>query len=118
MERPFESAKSIDKQAEYSGELKKLTDMFGEVDGNKKELVSGLIQDAAYLYAENKYLRSFLNETGMIRINPNNPQVQKPIEAAKQYRSNVDTYSSVIGRLSRILDAQQPEEDDDLGDFE
>ncbi|HEX2986085.1 MAG TPA: hypothetical protein VHO71_04645 [Caproiciproducens sp.] len=118
MDKTIKPSKDIDKQAEYSGELKKLNDLFANVDESKRDLVSGLIENAAYLYAENKYLCSLLAETGMVRINPQNPKQQRPIEAAKQYRSNLDTYSTVIGKLARILDAQQPEEDDDMGEFE
>lgn len=118
MERPLESTPDIDKQAEFKKESEKLNALFVDVDENKKKLASGLIEDAAYLYAENKYLRHILSQTGMVRINPNNSQQQRPIEAAKQYRSNVDTYSTIIGKLSRILDAQEPDEDDDMSDFE
>lgn len=118
MGRPIESSKEVDKQAEYLGELKKLTDLFTDSDDSKKQLAAGLIEDAAYLYAENKSLRSMLKKTGMVRISPNNPMMQKPVEAAKQYRSNVDAYASVIGRLARILDSKAPEEDDDMNEYE
>jgi regulator of replication initiation timing len=117
MERPLESSPDIDKQAEFQKESEKLNALFADVDENKKKLAAGLIEDAAYLYAENKYLRHILSQTGMVRINPNNSQQQRPIEAAKQYRSNVDTYSSLIGRLSRIIDAQDTEEDDDMEEY-
>lgn len=118
MEKQFESSANIDKQEDYLKEYQKLTDLFEKVDDSKKKLAAGLIEDAAYLYAESKYLRALLKNTGMVRINPNNLQQQKPIEAAKQYRANVDTYSSVISKLSKILDTQLTGDDDDLNEFE
>ena len=118
MSESLESWKSIDKQAEYLKEGERLSGLFAGSDDKARQLASGLIQDAAYLYAENKILRAILSETGMVRINPNSPQQQRPVESAKQYRSNCDTYSSIIGRLYRLLDTKQPEEDDDMGDYE
>jgi hypothetical protein len=117
MERHLETPKEINKQAVYQAEFDKLSDLFKDVDESKQKLASGLIEDAAYLYAENTVLRALLSETGMIRINPDNSMMQKPVEAAKQYRSNVDTYSTVIGKLSRILDSQEPEENDDMEEY-
>lgn len=118
MENTFELSKKVDKQAEYSKEFEKLSALFSNVDESKRQLVAGLIESAAFLYAENKCLASVLAKTGSVRINPKNPQQQRPVEAAKQYRSNLDTYSSVVGRLSRILDAQELEDEDDMSEYE
>lgn len=92
--------------------------MFADVDPNKKELASGLIKEAAFLYAEDEILRDRLSKTGMVRFKPDNPQLQKPVAGARQYLSNVNTYAAVIGRLSRVMDSQQPEEDDDMDEYE
>jgi hypothetical protein len=54
----------------------------------------------------------------MVRVNPDNPAQQRPVEAAKQYRANCDTYSSIMGRLFRMLDTQNDEEEDDMSDYE
>ena len=118
MEEPFKSWQNIDKQEEFSKESIRLTTLFEDSDDTTKSLAAGLIQDAAYLYAENKILRSMLKEIGMVRINPDNPQQQRPIEAAKQYRANCDTYSSIMGRLYRMLDTQDEEDEDDMEEFE
>lgn len=118
MENHSETWRSIDKQAEYRGESDRLTSLFADSDEKTKALAAGLISDAAYLYAENKVLRAMLAEIGMVRVNPANPQQQRPVEAAKQFRANCDTYSSIIGRLSRMLDTQDDEEEDDMEDYE
>lgn len=114
----MKTLKNIDKQAEFNTESKRLTELFSDSDVKTKELAAGLIKDAAYLYAENTVLRDMLSKTGMVRINPNNLQQQRPIEAAKQFRANCDTYSSIIGRLYRMLGEQKAENDDDMEDFE
>ena len=118
MEKTFKSWKSIDKQSEFLKEGERLTTLFEKSDDTIKSLATGLIQDASYLYAENKILRAMLDETGMVRVNPNNPQQQRPIEAAKQYRANCDTYASIMGRLYRMLNTQDEEEENDMEEFE
>jgi hypothetical protein len=54
----------------------------------------------------------------MVRVNPDNLQQQRPVEAAKQYRANCDTYSSIIGRLSKLLGTQIKDDDDDMDAYE
>lgn len=110
--------KELDKKELYQAEFDKLNALFADAEEKKRSLASGLIEDAAYLYAENKILRESLEQTGMIVCNPNNPKQQRPVEAAKQYRQNVDKYTLVIGRLSKILDSTPPGDDDDLEEFE
>lgn len=113
----FEFSESIDKQAEYKAEHDRLSSLFKKSDEVTKTLASGLIQDAAYLCAENKVLRQMLEKTGMVRINPANPTQQRPVEAAKQYRANCDTYSSIVGRLYRMLGTQDEEDEDDMDEY-
>lgn len=118
MKNTFESFEEVNKQAEFKAEFSRISALFEKSDDTVKALASGLIQDAAYLYAENKVLRSILNQTGMVRVNPNNNAQQRPVEAAKQYRANCDTYSSIMGRLFRMLDTQNDDEEDDMGEYE
>lgn len=102
----------------YKKELAKLKKIFEIVDESKRELVEGLIEDAAYLKAENHELREILSETGMIKVHPKYPEMQKSTEAGKQYRNNVGTYSTVIRTLNGILNKSADLEDDDLAEFE
>jgi hypothetical protein len=118
MDKPIESPSKVDKQAEYQSEFIKLTTIFSDVEESKRKLVGGMIEDAAYLFAENKALRALLAVTGMVRINPSNPTQQKPIEAAKQYRQNAAAYAVIIKTLNGVLNKNIPEEEDDMGDFE
>lgn len=106
------------KEKIYAEEVKKLQKIFEIVDENKRELVQGLIEDAAFLKAENHELREILSESGMIKVHPKYPEMQKPTEAGKQYRNNVNTYSTVIRTLNGILNKSADLEDDDLAEFE
>ncbi|MBU5214495.1 hypothetical protein M3685_16020 [Heyndrickxia oleronia] len=102
----------------YQKELIKLTEIFQEVDESKRKLVEGLIEDAAFLKAENSELKEILKEVGMINIHPTQKKLQKPVEAAKQYLKNVNSYSVIIKTLNGILSKNIIEDEDDLSDFE
>jgi hypothetical protein len=118
MEIPLENAGNTEKQAKYQAEFAKLTALFDDVEPAQKDLVSGLIHDAAFLYAENWALRQTLEATGMIKVHPQHPEMQKPVEAARQYRQNVGAYAVIIKTLNGVLSKNEIEDDDDMGDYE
>lgn len=102
----------------YQKELAKLTDIFQDVEEGKRKLVEGLIEDAAFLKAENVILKESIAKTGMVKIHPDQPDLQKPIETAKQYLKNINSYSVVIKTLNGVLNKTLMEDDDELSDFE
>lgn len=103
----------------YKREFEKLSKIFAQVEEDKRDLVQGLIEDAAFLYAENQELKKLMNDVGMLKVNPNNPSMQKQSEAGKQYLKNINSYSVVIKTLNSILDKNIIEEDDeDMSEFE
>jgi hypothetical protein len=106
------------KNEAFDKELEKLNGIFVDVDESYKKLVEGLIQDAAFLYAENYVLKETLKQTGMIKIHPTNSTLQKPLPIAKEYRQNLNSYSIVIKSLSNILQRKIDDEDDDMNEFE
>ncbi len=79
----------------YQKELMKLQGIFKDVEPAKAQLVEGLIEDAAFLMAENHELRLIIGTTGMVKIHPHHPDIQKSTEAAKQYLKNVNSYVDV-----------------------
>ncbi|MFS1511877.1 hypothetical protein VQL36_05495 [Chengkuizengella sp. SCS-71B] len=102
----------------YKREHEKLTDIFKDVEESKRKLVEGLIDDAAYLKAENSVLKKVLLKTGMVKVHPERPELQKPVEAAKQYRQNINSYAVAIKTLSGVLQKNVIDEDDDMDEFE
>lgn len=108
----------MSKQTEYQKELAKLTEIFAEVEPSKMKLVEGLIEDAAFLKSENYVLKQEITKTGMVKIHPQHPEMQKPIETAKQYLKNINSYAVVIKTLNGVLMKSVIEEDEDLDEFE
>jgi hypothetical protein len=106
------------KQDIFQVEIKKLTGLFLAIEPAKRELAEGLINEAAFLFTENAVLRQSLELTGMIRTHPCHPELQRPVEAARQYRQNVNSYAVIIKALGGILSKSITEEGDDLEEFE
>lgn len=102
----------------YQQELSKLVEIFKDVEVSKRKLVEGLLEDAAFLKAENDILRQTISKTGMVKIHPEYPELQKPTEAGKQYLKNINSYSVVIKTLNGVLSKNIIEDDDDLSEFE
>jgi len=98
-------------------ELEKLKSIFEKVDPNKQKLVEKLIQEAAFLADQNDRLRTLLQETGMIKIHPTNPALQKSTAASKQYLKNLQAYSVVIKTLSQVLTKSTIEDEDEFENF-
>ena len=101
----------------YQKELDKLAKIFEEVEESKRKLVEGLIEDAAFLKAENYVLKQAITETGMVKIHPEHPELQKPIETAKQYLKNINSYAVVIKTLNGVLMKNTIEPDDAFDEF-
>lgn len=108
----------MSKKEIYDRELKKLNDIFADVEESKRKLVEGLIEDAAFIKSENHVLKLSIAETGMVKIHPKQLDLQKPIETAKQYLKNINSYSVVIKTLNGVLSKNILEDDDELGEFE
>lgn len=101
----------------FQQELVKLTEIFQDVEPNKMKLVEGLIEEAAFLKAENYVLRQEIKESGMVKIHPKLKDLQKPLETAKQYLKNINAYAVVIKALNSVLQKNTIEADDEFDDF-
>lgn len=109
----------MEKQKVYEQELEKLTEIFKDIEEPNRKLVEGLIEDAAFLKSENYVLKQILKKTGMIKVHPEYPELQKSTEAAKQYLKNINSYAVVIKALNSVLQKNVIEpDDDDLSEFE
>ncbi len=99
-------------------EKERLTELFSEVNEKKRNLAAGLIEQAAFLYVDNKALEKAMAGTGTVKIHPEDPTLQKVTEAGKQYLKNANTYAVTIKTLNGILSKDALEEDDGFDEFE
>lgn len=99
-------------------ELEKLQDIFKVVEPAKQKLVEKLLQEAAFLADQNDVLRGIINKTGMIKVHPVNPELQKQTESAKQYLKNLTAYAIVIKTLNSVLTKYAVDDEDEYDAFE
>lgn len=99
---------------EYQKERAKLLELFAKASPEKLKLIEGLIDEAAYLKANNDALKIAMVETGMVKIHPQHKDIQKPVETAKQYLKNVNSYAVIIKTISSILQRSTEDDDDEF----
>ncbi len=102
----------------YIAELAKIQEIFKDVEETKRRLVEGLIEDAAFLRAENAVIKESLAKSGMVKAHPKHPEIQKSTEEAKQYLKNVNSYAVVIKTLNSVLSRNVIDDDGELDEFE
>lgn len=102
------------KKSDFQKEREKMLEIFKDVDPDKAKLVEGLIDEAAFIRVENMKLRGTLVETGMVKFHPVHKDIQRPVETARQYRQNVNSYAVLIKTLNGILQKSPGEEDDEF----
>lgn len=102
---------------EFQKEREKLAELFKDVDPAKAKLAEGLIEEAAFLRIQNQALRAAIVETGMVKIHPVHKDIQKPVETARQYLKNVNSYSVIVKTLNGILQKDALEEEDEFDTF-
>lgn len=105
------------KTLDYQKERERLTELFKEVEPTKAKLAEGLIEEAAFLRVQNQALRETLVETGMVKIHPQHLLIQKPVETARQYLKNVNSYSVIVKTLNSILQKNFLAEEDEFDQF-
>jgi len=98
-------------------ERSKLHEIFSDVEPTKARLVEGLIEEAAFLFAETAELRIIIERSGMVRVHPDRPELQKPTEVAKQYLKNVNAYAVIIKALNGVLQKNVVEGEDAFDAF-
>jgi len=104
--------------SELSAEIERLKSKFSGADENKLESMAALIEQAAY---ETIYLKR-LNEqaivTGLVKIHPNNPQMQQTLPVSGEIAKHSATLTNILDKLCRNLCVEQEEVDEGLSEYD
>lgn len=100
------------KEKRIEKELKRITEIFKEADGNQKAIAKPLIQNAAFMKVTLEDLQETINAEGVIDEYQNgaNQRGIKQSATLQSYNSLIKNYTSVIKALSAIV---PPEKKDD-----
>lgn len=99
----LENSRVTEKHEKIAQERARLEEVFKDVEKSRQDLITKLLDQAAYLAVENEYLQELLAQTGMIKQHPDRPEIQKPVEASKQYRQNISAYTAIVKTLETVL---------------
>lgn len=89
-----------------------LLKIFDQVE-DTKDIILPMIDDVVFLEEQLEALRKL----PFIRVNPQDPSMQKTTPAAKQYKELLQQYNNCVKILTGILRKDAPEEDSPLRTF-
>lgn len=104
---------------EVEKEYLRIKTLFNECDDQQLSLLEGTFWECARLRVELNKLHEIVKETGLIKVHPNNPSLQKELPVAKLIVKARANYLNYISKLSNILGKNINDDgDDDLDEFE
>lgn len=101
-----------------SNEYERIKALFEGADENKLQLVDGAILECARIKVELDNLHEIIKESGLMKVNPSNPSLQKELPVSKMIVKIRANYLSYISKLSQELGTTLSDDDYDLEDFE
>lgn len=103
---------------ELSQEIDRLKSLFPGADENKFNALEGLIEQAAY---ERIYLKR-LNEqaivSGLVKIHPDNPSIQKSLPISAEISKHSAAFTHIMDKLMKHLAIDLDDEGDGLDEYE
>ena len=103
---------------EIQKEYERLKTLFEGVDDIQLKLIDGALWEAARLRVELDNLNEIVKESGLIKVHPQNPSVQKELPVSKLIVKARANYLNYISKLSGLLGKNIEDDDEDLGDYE
>lgn len=102
------------KDKRISAEMKKFKEIFKDIPDNKKELVEGLIQNAAFMRVTMLELQENIKNEGatLESMTGNGFIVIKENPASKIYTTMVSRYAVVIQQLQKLLPSDEVQTDE------
>jgi hypothetical protein len=98
------SKKEITKETKIKNEIARLTKMYKDLEGSKKDAAEGLIQEAAFMRATLSELKAMIDISGPIDEMPQGDySILREHPAVKIYTTMIQRYSAVMKQLTDLL---------------
>lgn len=98
-------------------EYERIKALFDGVDEKQLALVDGAIWEAARLRVELNRLNEIVKQTGLMKVHPDNPGMQKELPVSRLIVKVRANYLNYIAKLSGVLGKSDIDEDDDMEEF-
>jgi len=106
--------KELTKNDKIKKEIRRLKRIYKDLEGRKKQVVDGLINEAAYMKATLEELKVMIDEKGPIdEMSQGSYSILREHPAVKTYNTMIQRYTTVIKQLADLLPKELPKEDDD-----
>lgn len=99
-------------------EYERIKALFDGVDESQLNLIDGAIWEAARIRVELDTLHEIAKESGLIKVHPQNPALQKELPVSKLIVKARANYLNYISKLSNLLGKNIEDDGDDLSDYE
>lgn len=101
-----------------ANEIKRLTDIFKELDTKKRRTVKGLIEESAFMKATLAELKEIIQSEGVVNeMEQGSYSIIREHPALKSYNTTIQRYTTVTEKLLGLLPKDAPKPDDDLSEF-
>ena len=110
------SKKEIDKETLVNREIRRLTDLFKDIDRNKRLTAKGLIEEAAFMKVTLHELKKLIDENGPIDEMPQGEySILRESPALKSYNTMVQRYTNIINQLTNLHPKEEVKREVDDG---
>ncbi|MBS5886289.1 MAG: zinc-binding protein [Clostridium sp.] len=104
----------MDVQKEYE----RIKALFDGADESQLSLIDGTLWEAARIRVELNSLHEIVKQSGLIKVHPQNPGLQKELPVSKLIVKARANYLNYISKLASLLGKNIDDEDEDLSDYE
>ena len=106
--------KKVDKDTLVNREINRLTNLFKDIDTNKRLTAKGLIEEASFMRATLQELKEMIDKQGPIDEMPQGEySILREHPALKSYNTMVQRYTNIINQLNSLHPKEEPKEVDD-----
>ena len=110
------SKKEIDKETLVNREINRLTNLFKDIDKNKRLTAKGLIEEASFMKATLQELKIMIDESGPIDEMPQGEySILREHPALKSYNTMVQRYTNIINQLTNLHPKEEMKKEVDDG---
>ena len=112
--------KKVDKDTLVNREINRLTNLFKDIDANKRLTAKGLIEEASFMKATLQELKEMIDKHGPIDEMPQGEySILREHPALKSYNTMVQRYTNIINQLTNLHPKEEikQEVDDGFDDF-
>ena len=103
-----------EKERNINNEIRRLTNIFKDIEKNKRLSTKGLIEEAAYMKATLKELKESIDKSGPIdKMQQGDYSILREHPALKAYNTMVQRYTAVIKQLSDLIPKEAAKEASD-----